>query len=430
MARGKGRDRKRKRSAVGLRKSPTVSHALTFKDEMGIFHEYLAKQLTPQQLELERKAQLQRIGTLRRSAVMTYAARVAALPQQVDVSVTYEDILPFKDTLDGLNGDRVTVILETPGGFGEVGKDMVEMLHEKFSYVEFLIPGMAKSTGTIMCLGGHEILMGSGSSLGPIDAQLQQDGKRYSADALIEGFKSIKEEVEKTNKLNPAYIPMLQRISPGELQAAENALEFARTIVTDWLCRYKFANWVKDGVPVPDDKKRARAREIADNLSKQSLWHSHSRSLRIRDLEELGLRISDFGKDPELNDAVIRYQVLLRKTFDMGTVYKMFETPTTTIAKRFVAPTLTPEQGAQLLGQVKNVASAAVGVKCPKCNHSNELQLDFDKGQPLQPGIRRFPNAPTVACEQCGESLVLTPVRETVEKQLGRKALTPQPTGQ
>lgn len=395
---------------------------------MGIFQEYLNRRLRPDQIEAERKRQLVRIASLRNTSIMTYAARIGQLPQQVDISVTYEDLLPFKDSLDSISGDRVTVVLETPGGFGEVGKDMVEMLHDKFSYVEFLVPGMAKSTGTIMCLGGHEILMGAGSSLGPIDAQLQQDGKRYSADALIEGFESIKKEVAATGQLNPAYIPMLQRISPGELQAAENALEFARHVVTDWLCRYKFANWEKDGRPVSDERKQERAREIAENLSRQSRWFSHSRSLRISDLEQLGLKITDFGAIPELNDAVLRYQVLLRMTFEMGPVYKIFETPKTQIARRFQLPALNPDQAAQLLGQVQHAPTLVVGANCANCNHPNEFQLDFDPGQPLQPGARRFPNAAEVPCQRCGQNLNLASIRAEVEKKLGRKALSPQPT--
>jgi ClpP class serine protease len=60
-------------------------------------------------------------------------------------------------------------------------------------------------------MAGDEILMGTGSALGPIDAQIgQTNGKRFSAHAFLEGFKKIKEEVAATGKLNPAYIPSLQ----------------------------------------------------------------------------------------------------------------------------------------------------------------------------------------------------------------------------
>jgi len=160
--------------------------------------------------------------------VLVYAARMSPMPIRLPIGVEYEDLLPFVDLLDGLSGDRVSVILETPGGSGEIGRQMVEILHDRFKHVTFIVPGTAKSTGTIMTLGGHEILMGPGSALGPIDAQLLQDGKTYSADALIEGLNRIKAEVQASGKLSPAYIPFLQKLSPGEIEHAHNALEFAR----------------------------------------------------------------------------------------------------------------------------------------------------------------------------------------------------------
>ncbi len=395
---------------------------------MGLFKEYIEAGINGPQLDIARRAQLKRIGELRQSAVVTYAARIASLPQQVDISVSYDDILPFKDVLDGITGERVTVLLETPGGSGEVGRDMVELLHERFKHVTFLVPGMAKSTGTIMCLGGHEILMGPTSSLGPIDAQLLQDGKRFSADALLEGFKSIKEEVEKANgQLNSAYIPMLQRISPGELQNAQNALEFARATVADWLAKYKFSDWTKDGLPVSDDKKRDRARHIADELAKQSKWYSHGRSLRIPDLERLGLKIDDFSKNAELNDAVMRYHVLLRMTFEGGAVYKIYETPDATIAKRFQVPALNPEQAANLFGAMQAAPTVQVEVTCTQCGAKSNVQLDFAPEQPLQPGSVRYPDQGTIPCPRCKSPIPLVPIRADIENRFGRKALTPQP---
>jgi ClpP class serine protease len=47
------------------------------------------------------------------------------------------------------------------------------MLHGKYSEVAVIIPGYAKSAGTIIAMAGDEILMDSISALGPIDAHLQ-----------------------------------------------------------------------------------------------------------------------------------------------------------------------------------------------------------------------------------------------------------------
>lgn len=133
----------------------------------GLFHEYIKRGLTPAQVEQERRAQLRRIGQLRNSAVLTYAARLTAMPVPAPTGILYDDILPFSDMLENCTGERIAVILETHGGVGEVGREMVELLHERFQHVSFIVPGTAKSTGTIMVLGGDEILMGAASSLGP-----------------------------------------------------------------------------------------------------------------------------------------------------------------------------------------------------------------------------------------------------------------------
>jgi hypothetical protein len=278
-----------------------------------------------------------------------------------------------------------------------------------------------------MCLGGNEIIMGPASSLGPIDAQLLQDGKRFSADAFLEGFKSIKNEVEATKQLNAAYIPMLQRISPGELQNAQNALEFARATVTDWLTRYKFADWTKNGIAVTEEDKQKRARQIADELARQSKWFSHGHSIRIPDLTALGLKIVDFSQNPELNDAVLRYQILLRMTFENGPVYKIYENPAETIARRFEIPAVSPELVGNLLGQMQSAPSIQVKLDCGNCKHANVFQLDFVSGQPLQPGSRRYPDSGSAPCMKCQQTLNLSAPRAEVEKKLGRKALSPQP---
>jgi ClpP class serine protease len=155
-----------------------------------------------------------------------------------------------------------------------------------------------------MALGGHEILMGPGSALGPIDAQILQDGKQFSADALIEGLDRIKKDVEDTKKLNAAYIPILQKISPGEIQNAVNALEFARVTVRDWLVKYKFSNWTvhqSTGAAVTDDEKTKRAYEISTALSSQARWYTHGRSIGIAELRELKLKITDFAEDAHRN---------------------------------------------------------------------------------------------------------------------------------
>ena len=198
---------------------------------MGIYSDYLNRQLSFDQLCSERKKELQRISTIRKRGVLVFASDIAKnSPNNID----YSDKVPFVDQLSNITGDEIDIILETPGGIAEVVEDLVKIIRNRFSKVGIIVPGMAKSAGTIFTMAADEILMGELSALGPIDAQIISNGKRFSADAFLEGLTKIKTDAENKKRLDIAYIPILQNISPGEIQHCENAQSFSRTLVTNW----------------------------------------------------------------------------------------------------------------------------------------------------------------------------------------------------
>ena len=256
---------------------------------MGIYSEYLDKLRTFDAIAAERKQQLQRISKLRGDIpILVIASDVQK--GRAPISIDYSDILPIRDQLDNLKGSQLDVILETPGGTGEVAEDIVKLMRARFDHIVFIIPGMAKSAGTIMVMGGDEIFMDDASSLGPIDAQMSTHGKTFSADAFLEGLEKIKEEVAQTGSLNKAYIPILQGISPGEIESCRNAQNFSQTLVTDWLEHNKFRSWNKHsvtGAPVTADEKRERAKDIAGQLCDHGRWLTHGRSIKLSDLRAM-----------------------------------------------------------------------------------------------------------------------------------------------
>jgi ClpP class serine protease len=146
---------------------------------MGIYSEYIDRFTAGNFKELltERKLQLARISALRERDVLVFAADInKQIPQ---ISIDYSDLLPFTDQLSNLKGDNLDLILETPGGAGEVAEDLVKAMRAKYRNVAVIIPGWAKSAGTIMAMAADEILMGPNSGLGPIDAQITNQGKRF-----------------------------------------------------------------------------------------------------------------------------------------------------------------------------------------------------------------------------------------------------------
>lgn len=408
---------------------------------MGIYAEYLDRHMGFEDLNQERKAQLRRIANERGRDILVYASDSNKFAQvQAAVALNNSDLIPIIDQLSNLAAGKVDVILETGGGSGEAAEDIVHLLRQKYDSVAFIIPGMAKSAGTIMVMSGDEILMEPGaSSLGPIDAQIQWEGKTFSAEAFLKGLQNIKEEVAATNTLNRAYIPMLQRISPGEIQHAENALSFAKVLVKDWLKEYKFKNWTSHrthnpGAPVTDDEKTQRAAAIAEKLCNHSELLSHGRSIKLKDLQDFGLEITDYSKNSELAGAIRRYRVLLQMTFDTTNIYKVFETPDSQIYRWAASQAqiqLAIPSGAQPpvarpgrpvpVAALPQPGGAMLNFVCNACKRTYTLQADFDVQRPLQPGVERFPSNDVFICNHCHTSHNLIGLRRQIELQTKRK---------
>lgn len=388
---------------------------------MGVYTDYLDKGMSFEDLQAERKVQLDRIARHRERDVLVYAANLST-QIRAPISVDYSDLLPINDQLGNLNGKALDFIIETPGGHGEVAEDIVKLLRGKYDDVAAIVPGSAKSAGTLIVMSSDDILMEPASALGPIDAQISWQGKVFSADALLEGINRIKKEVTDSGELNLAYLPILQQISPGELENARNALNFARVLVTDWLAKFKFKNWTEHsstGKPVTDAERRQRAEEIAARLANHAYWKTHGRSIKIPDLEAMRLKITDYTQDATLADAIRRYHTLLQMTFATN-CYKVIETPTSQIY-RFAAPPA-PQAGMAATPPWPGAkpAAAHLDIQCNNCGSSLRVQASFNKDQEVEPGALPWPENDKLKCPSCGTEIDLADARRQIEGQLGQ----------
>ncbi len=234
----------------------------------------------------------------------------------------------------------------------------------------------------------------------------------------------IKHEIEETGHLNRIYIPMLQNLSPGELQQARHAQEFAVGLVRKWLASYKFKDWTRhtSGEPVNDQEKHDRADEIATALSNHSRWKTHGRSIKISDLHELGLRVTNFDEDHDLADAIRRYYILLRMTFESN-IFKLFETPTSQIV-RYERGNITPPEVPTDAKQAQ-LDQAVVKLTCKKCNTVMTVQGNLGRQVPLKAGHLPFPASNTLQCPTCGVVHDLIQARQQIEAQSKKLLLTP-----
>ncbi|MCY4294327.1 MAG: hypothetical protein OXC58_05775 [Acidimicrobiaceae bacterium] len=211
--------------------------------------------------------------------------------------------------------DQLFVVLDTAGGIVDVVERIVRVLRQHYSEVKFIIPDRAMSAGTVLAMSGDEIWMDYHSCLGPIDPQVERDGRLEPALSYLAQYERLIEK-SRQETLSTAELVLLSKLDLAELHRYELARDLTIQMLKDWLTRYKFKGWTKtetQGKAVTQSMREKRAEEIAQGLSDQQRWLTHSRGIDMRTLTgSLKVRVDDLGERPELKKAVWNYFWFLR----------------------------------------------------------------------------------------------------------------------
>ena len=254
------------------------------------------------------------------------------------VSITDEDIQGFMEVISGLTGDELDIIIHSPGGSAEATEALVIYLRSKFNYICAIIPYGAMSAATMLACSANEIIMGKHSFIGPIDPQVivhtRLGLQAIPAQAIIEQFNIAREECIKDPKNLGVWLPIIEQYGPALIVQCEHANELSKTLVTEWLEKYMFAN---------DSSAKDKAEAIGNKLSAHSLFKSHSRHIGRVQAAELKLKITNLEDDQKLQDLVLSVFHATTHTFDATPAVKIIENH---LGKAFI------KQSQQLMIQV------------------------------------------------------------------------------
>jgi len=222
--------------------------------------------------------------------------------------------------------EAIDFILHSPGGFAEAVEMIVVMLRNKFRHIRFIIPHSAMSAATILALSGDEILMFQRSQLGPIDPQISGPTSG-PAQSIIDGFDEIKREVEKSGKLNGAYVPILHKMDVSTIKYCREAITYGKRNVKTWLQQYMFRN-----LPTKEAKKKAE--KISRFFSNRRKHLTHRRPIMKDEAVKQGLVIKNIEEDEKLSDLIKEYYYRYELILDGNpTIAKIFHSESEIIVK-------------------------------------------------------------------------------------------------
>lgn len=216
------------------------------------------------------------------------------------VSITNEDVQGCMSALHGLKGDKLDIILHSPGGAVEAAEQIVNYLRNKFNDIRVIIPQNAMSAATMIACAADAIMMEKHSAIGPIDPQITfpTETGHFTAPAqsILDEFERAKEEIKKDPNTAPIWVRRLDKYPIGFLKICENTIELSKVIVTRWLMTWMLKN---------DPEKEPKAKRIANWLCDTNFHKTHGRPIDINEARRQGLIVDALEDDDDLQEKVL-----------------------------------------------------------------------------------------------------------------------------
>ena len=235
------------------------------------------------------------------------------------LSVSQEDIQGFMASLHELKGDKLDLVLHSPGGSLEAADQIVQYLRAKYANIRAIIPQNAMSAATMIACACDEIVMGKHSAIGPIDPQMllnMPNGGQITipAHTILQDFDRAKAEITANPLLGNLWAPKLMALPPGYLNLCEQTIALAKEKVELWLAQYMFQG-----------KQPDKAHKIAEWLGNFEEHRTHGRPIGYDLACDKGLIVRRLEDDQELQEAVLSVFHATMVTFQSTNCLKIVE---------------------------------------------------------------------------------------------------------
>lgn len=229
-------------------------------------------------------------------------------------SIDSDDIPAFGDVLMSVGDvDVLYLIIHSPGGDGPVAEKIIELCRAYCEQFRVIIPNRAKSAATIIALGADEIVMGTYSELGPIDAQvLVSSGgfPRYiSAQSFIDARNTLRQQFLDRVSKNPTaevrdILTEIASLDSAFIDHCEKLMDFSRDVARKNLAEHMFSE-VDDAT-----QREGIIDNVLKELSSPEQFKIHARMINAHTAKTtLGLNVRILPKDDPLWSLIWQYYI-------------------------------------------------------------------------------------------------------------------------
>ncbi len=215
----------------------------------------------------------------------------------------FEDLVRKMDLSNGL-----ILCINSPGGNGIAANKIVRICREYSGTRDFwaMVPGKARSAGTMICMGASKILMGPVSELGPIDPQVpirtgadNEDIEMVSVQNVIDSHDRLVKQAENARGNPDPYLMQLssydERLIDKLAKLQTYSTSYAVKILKSGMMTSCTDAEIKDKISIFTDANRSI---------------THSLPIYREDARDCGLMIEDLDSRKEVWN--LAYELYIR----------------------------------------------------------------------------------------------------------------------
>ena len=173
----------------------------------------------------------------RQQLIQDYESRFSCRLVVMIDSIFYDSVTLLEELLYDCDPNvDLHLMINSFGGLGEVAVRLVRSAQAHCRELTIIVPDQAKSAATLVAVGGHHIIMGSASDLGPVDPQFF-DGQRWvAAKDIIQAVEDAIQQIQDSPDTYPIHAALLGDVTAIMVQQARSAMGGAEATLLEALC--------------------------------------------------------------------------------------------------------------------------------------------------------------------------------------------------
>lgn len=248
--------------------------------------------------------------------------------------ITTDSIVPIRRAVeDQVKEPReeveIDLWLESAGGDAHAAYKLALMLRSAASHIRVVVPDVAKSAATLLALVGNEIFLAPGADLGPLDAQMPEEGSLVGYISALNIARAADEVAR--DAVDLAVVggaDVLRKTGLSRAKTIETMLQFSASF-SEPLVRQLDPRVVHEAKQLLRVTKQYAERLLSDTVGKRAdriatslveAFPTHGYVISIEDGKQLGLPVQPIAQY-ELLDEVRQ----VHRATEMGTPLVCFQ---------------------------------------------------------------------------------------------------------